>query len=72
MGWAKYDEDNRDVLSERNAGRGSFDPPVFNCTSSHRVERQRALPSRRRKKAYARALAACYAAHYGTPDDKED
>lgn len=72
MGWAKYDENNRDVLSERNAGRGSFDPPVFNYTSSHRVERQHALPSRRRKKAYARALAASYAAHYGTPDDKED
>ena len=72
MGWAKYDEDNRDAIKERSAGRSSFDPPVFNYTSSHRVERQHALPSRRRKKAYARALAASYAAHYGTPDDKED
>ena len=72
MGWAKYDEDNRDAIKERSAGRSSFDPPVFNYTSSHSVTRQRALPSRRRKKAYARALAASYAAHYGTPDDKED
>lgn len=72
MEWAKYDEDNRDAIEERSAGRGSFDPPVFNYTSGHRVERQRTLPSRRRKRAYARALAAYYAAHYGTPDGKED
>lgn len=72
MGWAKYDEDNRDAIEERNTGRGSFDPPVFNYTSGHSVTRQRALPSRRRKRAYARALAAYYTAHYGTPDDKED
>lgn len=72
MGWAKYDEDNRDAIEERNAGRSSFIPPVFIYTSGHRVERQRVLPSRRRKRAYARALAAYYAAHYGTPDDRED
>ena len=72
MGWAKYDEDNRDAIIERSAGRSSFDPPVFNYTSDHPVTHQRALPSRRRKRAYARALAAYSAAHYGTPDDRED
>lgn len=72
MGWAKYDEDNRDAIEERSAGRGRFDPPVFNYTSGHFVTRQRALPFRRGKRAYARALAAYYAAHYGTPDDRED
>ena len=72
MGWAKYDEDNRDAIEERSAGRGRFDPPVFNYTSDHPVTRLRALPARRRKKAYARALAAYYAAHYGTTDGKED
>ena len=72
MGWAKYDEDNRDAKEERSAGRGRFVPPVFNYTSDQPVTRQRALPARRRKKAYARALAAYYAARYGTTDDKED
>ena len=34
MGWAKYDEDNRDYIEERCSLNGNF-PTVFNYTASY-------------------------------------
>ncbi len=35
MGWAKYDEDNRDAIEERLARTGHFIPSVYNYTSDY-------------------------------------
>lgn len=60
MGWAKYDEDNRDYIEERWAQKGNYYPSVFNYTSGYSVERRNASRSGRTKysnetpKAYSR------------------
>lgn len=45
MGWAKYDEDNRDYIEERWAQKGNYYPSVFNYTSGYSVERKNASRS---------------------------
>lgn len=40
MGWAKYDEDNRDYIEERWSETG-YMPEVFNYTANYRVSRKK-------------------------------
>lgn len=44
MGWAKYDEDNRDYIEERWTNMGSS-PKVFNYTAGYKKNRSVAVPS---------------------------
>jgi len=40
MGWAKYDEDNRDFIEERWAQRGAYTTSVFNYTCDGSTSRK--------------------------------
>lgn len=71
MGWAKYDEDNRDAIEERLASTGHIISSVFNYTSDYTSTRVNMHRSRCRTKISARALAAYYAAHYDIQEQKE-
>ena len=70
MGWAKYDEDDRDAIEERWVNQGDFNPSVFNYTSNCATVRSNERHHSRKTKAYAKALAAYYTAHYSIQEEE--